>query len=189
MADRVDAAATVGELLSGEWPLGVAWQTLCHVIFDDTDDIAVRAAAIRALAKRAHRINSFECSGPIPIGRSESKPCEFCARSTLHPRSGSRLDEQLTAARGPEPTFPLANLALTFGHDQRIVATYNDALTSPDCRSGPSSFGAWRCSARCRMSSPRCCGFVASGPCRGRRVDRLLQHARPDRDRRHRVCH
>ncbi len=50
VAERVDAAARVGDLLAAVWPLGVAWQTLCHVIFDDTDDIAVRAAAIRALA-------------------------------------------------------------------------------------------------------------------------------------------
>ena len=47
---RVAAAGEVGRLLATEWPLGLAWAATNQVLVDESDVVAVRCAAARAMS-------------------------------------------------------------------------------------------------------------------------------------------
>ncbi|GEM_PF-1988629 len=133
-AARVAAAAEVGRQLATERPLDVCWQAVCAVAMDQDDAVEVRRAAIRALANAAAAApNQLVRSFPNDPTRALRKEALEVMRGLgVAPVMTARLEEQLTAARGPGRVLALANLALTFGYAPRIVAIYRECAADAD---------------------------------------------------------
>ncbi len=130
---RVAAAAEVGGLLATEWPLGLAWAATNRVLVDESDVVAVRCAAARALSNAPAAAPNQLVRGLHDPARAVRKEAIAVLRSiTVPPQFEARLHEQLAAAEGPDPVLALLNLALTFGHDERIVRVYERSTRSAD---------------------------------------------------------
>lgn len=134
VAARVAVAAEVRRLLETERPLGDAWRTVCGVASDERAPAEVRRAAVRAMAGApAAAPNQLVRVFTGDDDRSVRKEAVAVLRALgVAPSSETRLAAQLAAARGPNRALTLANLALSFGHDPRIVAVYDEALRDPD---------------------------------------------------------
>jgi HEAT repeat protein len=133
VAARVVAAAEVRRLLETERPLGAAWRTVCGVAFDERAPAEVRRAAVRAMAGAPAPVSQLVRVFAGDDDRSVRKEAVAVLRALgIAPIHAARLEAQLAAARGPNRALALANLALTFGYDPRIVAIYDEALRDPD---------------------------------------------------------
>ena len=134
-ATRVAAAVEVGRALAEEWPLGAAWTAACRVLYDETDAVAVRCAAVRTIANAPMAARNQLTRGWHDPARAVRKEAVRVLRSIGVPAAEeARLAEQLAAAEGPDPVLTLLNLALTFGYDPRIVDVYERALVTGDPR-------------------------------------------------------
>jgi len=128
---RVSAAESLGTHL-GTLPYTCddAWRAVCTVVIDADDDVTVRLAALRALAmQRAAAPNQLVRGFRGDPHRALRKEAFALLRSIGAPLVlAHRLDEELAKTTGPDPVLALANLALTFGYDARVVAAYRAAL-------------------------------------------------------------
>ncbi|HVJ20858.1 MAG TPA: HEAT repeat domain-containing protein, partial [Polyangiaceae bacterium] len=130
-AERVAAAGAVGDLIARERPLDAAWKAACTVAHDEKDPALVRVAALGAIARApAAAINQLVriFRDPERLVRREAVRL---LRAIGFAGDEKRLQSELDAVGASKP-IALYNLALSFGHDARVIAAYRDAATKSE---------------------------------------------------------
>ena len=132
-AEREAAAGELGERLFNQRTLQAEWRALCEVIHDEADSVAVRIAALRAIARvpvaAVNQLSRIFCD-PRRLVRREAVAL---LRSIGVVEDDARLKPKLAAAAAGD-SLVLANLALVSGYDPRIVAACRLAARNPEPR-------------------------------------------------------
>jgi hypothetical protein len=130
-AERVAAAGAVGELIAKKWPHDEAWKAACTVVHDEKDLVQVRVAALVAISRApAAAINQLVRIFRDPE-RLVRKEAVRLLRAIGFAGDEKRLQSELDAVGASKP-IALYNLALSFGHDARVIAAYRDAATKSE---------------------------------------------------------
>jgi hypothetical protein len=117
---------------------GILPKPVFKVLHDESDDLDVRHAALRAVARSAGAINQLvRHFHPPSLRESAVAELERIAARPLPAYSEGRIGDDVAAAR-KDPLGPhLANLGLAYGRDRRILASGREALLDarPEVRS------------------------------------------------------
>lgn len=133
--ERVRAAEDIQRGLERDRGPYQAWQAVCGLVMDTTEPIELRLAAVRAIAGNPaaapNQLVRFYDGDPERALRREANALlRRIGVAELHHASYERM---LSKARvGSDRMLSLANLAMSFGFDDRSVAVYRDALRDPD---------------------------------------------------------
>jgi HEAT repeat protein len=112
------------------------WQALCGVFQDSDEDEDVRVAAARALGRHNPAAAPNQLCRPLagdPARRVRREAVAVLSQVGRVPATlESGLQRDLDTLRAHIAPLPLANLALTYGRDPRVLAALNQALGHTD---------------------------------------------------------
>ena len=107
-------------------------KSVFEVLHDESDDVEVRLAAVRAVGRSSGAINQLvRRFHPAPIREAAVAELARIAKSPLPDYFERRIREDLAAARA-DPLGPqLVNLGLSYGRDRRVLETARELTADP----------------------------------------------------------
>ena len=95
-----------------------------EVLHDESDDLEVRLAAVRAVGRSRGAVNQLvRYFRPAPVRETAVAELERIARSPLSDYDERRIREDIAAAKSDPLGAQLLNLGLSYGRDSRVLGT------------------------------------------------------------------